>query len=113
MMKQVRDSLSGFMGWCGREGIKIWIKGRGNTVVKLKQGQRGRGGGTARDYVGGGRAKRLFLPSQFHQEGGRVAVVASWVHISSGVGYAVFIAIMLQNVGGGWLPWCGRRRQLK
>ena len=61
----------------------------------------GRGGGRARDYVGGGRAKRLFSPSQFHQQGGRVAAVASWVRISCGVGYAVFIALMLQNVGGG------------
>ena len=42
-----------------REGgdHNVWIKGRGNTAVKLKQGRRGRGGGRAGDYVGGGRAK--------------------------------------------------------
>ena len=53
--------------------------------------------------VGGGRVKRLFSPSQFHQEGGRVAVAASRVRISSDVDYAVFIAIALQNVGVGGL----------
>merc|ERR1712049_30205 len=92
-------SLGGFMGCCRREGINIWIKGRGNTAVKLKQGRRGRGGGRAGDYVGGGRAKGLIPPSQLHQEGGRVATAASWVHISSGVDYAVTV----QNVGGGGL----------
>ena len=34
-----------------------------------------------------------------HQEGGRVATAASWVHISGGVYYAVTV----QNVGGGGL----------
>ena len=87
------------MGCCRREGINIWIKGRGNTAVKLKQGRRGRGGGRAGDYVGGGRAKGLIPPSQLHQEGGRVATAASWVHISGGVDYAVTV----QNVGGGGL----------
>ena len=43
-------------------------------------------------------AKRLFSPSQFHQEWGRVAASASRVRISSGVDNAVFIAIRLQNV---------------
>ena len=43
------------------------------------------------------------MPSQFHQEGGRVAAAASWVRISIGVDYAVFIAVTLQNVGSGWL----------
>ena len=91
--------MSGFTGCCRREGINIWIKGRGNTAVKLKQGRRGRGGGRAGDYVGGGRAKGLIPPSQLHQEGGRVATAASWVHISGGVDYAVTV----QNVGGGGL----------
>ena len=40
------------MGCYGREGISVWIKGRGNSAVKFKQGRRGRGGGRARDYVG-------------------------------------------------------------
>ena len=44
----------------------MWIKGGGNTGVKLKQGQRGRLGGRAGDYIGGGREKRLVSPSQFH-----------------------------------------------
>ena len=63
----------------------------------MRQGRRGRGGGRAGDYVGGGRAKGLVPPSQLHQEGGRVAAAASWVHISGGVNYAVTV----QNVGGG------------
>ena len=92
------------MGWCGREGINVWIKGRGNTAVKLKQGRSGRGGVTAKDYVGGGRAKRLFTPSQFHQEGGRVASAALLVRISSSIGYEVFIAVALG------FPWTVNRR---
>ena len=47
-----RISLGGLMGSCGTEGISVWIKGRDNTAVKLKQGRRGRGGGRAGDYVG-------------------------------------------------------------
>ena len=63
----------------------------------MRQGRRGRGGGRAGDYVGGGRAKGLVPPSQLHQVGGRVAAAASWVHTSGGVNYAVTV----QNVGGG------------
>ena len=92
-------SLRDFMGCSRREGINIRIKGRGNTAIKLKQGRRRCGGGRAGVYVWGERANRLVLPSQFHQEGGRVAAAALWERISSGVDYAV----TLQNVGGGGL----------
>ena len=84
--------------------MNVWIKGRGNTAVKpLKQGRRGRRGDRAGNYVGGGRGERLVTPSQFYQEGGRVAAAALWVRISSGVDYTVFIAVTLQNVSGGGL----------
>ena len=84
----------------GGRGINVWIKGRGNTAVKLKQERRGHRAG---DYVGGGKAKRLISPSQYHQEGVRVVAAESWVRISSGVDYAVFIAVMQQKVAGGGL----------
>ena len=61
------------------------------------------GGGRAGDYVGGGRRERLVSPAQFHQEGGRVAAVALWVRISSGIDYAVFITVTLQNLGSSGL----------
>ena len=91
------------LGFAAAEGFNVWIKRRGNTAVKLKQGRRGRGGGRAGDYVGGGRGERLGSPSQFHQEVGRVASAALWVLISSGVDFAIFIAVTLQNVGGSGL----------
>ena len=60
--------MSGFLGCSRRERINICIKGRGNTAVKLRQGRRGRGGGRAGDYVGGGRAKEEKRGSWWEEE---------------------------------------------
>ena len=49
--------------------IKVWIWGRANTAVQLKQGRRGqRGERMAGDYNGGGRGERPVSIPQLHQE---------------------------------------------